>query len=232
MSENAVKPMSEKLKRMAAIIVMIAIMAAVFWNSDAISWHEFVWLGLFFGMSLIRAPFGMQNRQNKVTVSENHLWEKLLLLGMFLSMGLVPLIYLATKQTNADVFGFADYTLPDFASWIGAALILPFLYLFWRSHSDLGRNWSAKLEIHSEQTLVTNGIYKFVRHPMYLALWLAVIAQALLIHNWIAGFLVVVIFFAMYLSRIQQEETMMRTQFGPDYDAYAQQTGRIFPKLF
>ena len=56
---------------------------------------------------------------------------------MFLAMMLLPLTYLVTP-----LFRFADYILPDWATAIGAAVQVPFLWLFWRSHVDLGRNWS------------------------------------------------------------------------------------------
>ena len=51
----------------------------------------------------------------------------------------------------------------------------------------LGRNWSITLEIRDSHRLVTDGLYRYVRHPMYTSFWLWAIAQALLIPNWIAG---------------------------------------------
>lgn len=103
--------------------------------------------------------------------------------------------------------------------------------MFWRAHIALGRNWSPTLQIYAEQTLVTRGIYHFIRHPMYASQWLWVIAQALLPQNWLAGPVCALVFLPLYLLRVPLEEQMMLDTFGEQYRVYMNQTGRIFPKL-
>ena len=66
---------------------------------------------------------------------------------------------------------------------------------------------------------------------MYAAFWLCGIAQALLLHNWIAGFSYLASFVPMYVLRVPQEEQMMLDTFGDRYRAYMAQTGRIIPKI-
>jgi protein-S-isoprenylcysteine O-methyltransferase Ste14 len=138
---------------------------------------------------------------------------------------LLPLLQLAT-----GVFAFADYRLPNAATILGAVAQLPFLWLFWRSHADLGRNWSPGLEVRDDHGLVTNGIYRRIRNPMYAAIWISSLAQPLLIHNWIAGFLVVPCFAAMWFIRVPNEEAMMRQRFGEEWDAYCRKAGRLWPR--
>lgn len=67
---------------------------------------------------------------------------------------------------------FADRTQPASFAWLGAAVFLAGLWLFWRSHADLGTNWSVSLELDREHQLVTSGIYRWVRHPMYASFFL------------------------------------------------------------
>ena len=67
---------------------------------------------------------------------------------------------------------FADYRLPApylaaTVPWCGAAVMLAALWLFWRSHADLGWHWSATLEVREGHALVDRGVYRRVRHPMY-----------------------------------------------------------------
>ncbi|MEM7733630.1 MAG: protein-S-isoprenylcysteine O-methyltransferase, partial [Pseudomonadota bacterium] len=181
--------------------------------------------------SFIRMPFNERNKSNEITVDKKTTQEKILLTCMFLSMGIIPVLYLATKGTAFDVLAFANYNLPLGLTVTGALLVPAFAYLFWRSHYDLGRNWSATLEMREDHNLVTNGVYKRVRHPMYSAIWIAAIAQPLLIHNLIGGALVVLAFGAMCILRIPQEEEMMISNFGEEYRDYMARTGRIFPKL-
>ncbi len=109
--------------------------------------------------------------------------------------------------------------------------MLAALWLFWRSHADLGLNWSVTLEIRKEHQLITNGVYRSIRHPMYAAIWLFSLAQALLLANWLAGPAALVTFAPMYLLRTPREERMMCEIFGQEYRDYMARTGRLFPRL-
>ena len=53
-----------------------------------------------------------------------------------------------------NMLSFADYTLPDWASWIGAVIFGASILLYRRAYADLGENWSARMEILSEQKLI------------------------------------------------------------------------------
>jgi len=114
--------------------------------------------------------------------------------------------------------------------WLGVTLILLALLVFWRSHADLGLNWSPSLEIRTEHKLITNGIFGYIRHPMYASQWIWVIAQPLLIQNWIAGFLNLLVFIAFYFLRVSAEEKMMLDIFGDEYREYMNKTGAVIPK--
>lgn len=43
------------------------------------------------------------------------------------------------------------------------------LWLFYRSHADLSTNWSVTLELRENHQLITHGVYRSIRHPMYSA---------------------------------------------------------------
>src|SRR5258705_12904216 len=62
------------------------------------------------------------------------------------------------------------------------------LLMFKLTHRALGRNWSVRLDVREDHQLITEGIYRKIRHPMYSAFWLWAFAQALLLPNWVAGF--------------------------------------------
>ena len=139
---------------------------------------------------------------------------------------LVPLLHIFTRW-----LGFADYNLPAWTGWTGIAIFAIALWLLWRSHAELGRNWRITTELGEGHKLVTSGVFQYIRHPMYSAHWLWGIAQALLIHNWIAGLASLVIFLPLYLLRVSREEQMMLEQFGKEYRLYMRRTGRIIPRL-
>ena len=66
---------------------------------------------------------------------------------------------------------------------------------------------------------------------MYAGLGLWAIGQPLLVHNSIAGVLVIPAWGALCLIRIPREETLMGDRFGSAWDTYAARTGRLLPKL-
>jgi protein-S-isoprenylcysteine O-methyltransferase Ste14 len=152
--------------------------------------------------------------------------EKILLVFVAVGNLIMPVLYLFTP-----FLAFADYRLPAFVPWCGSATMLAALWLFWRSHSDLGLNWSAFLEMRQDHQLIRQGVYRSIRHPMYVSIFLFGLAQALLLQNWIAGLSGLVTFLPLYFVRTPREERMMREWFGEEYQDYMRQTGRIIPRL-
>ena len=175
---------------------------------------------------LIRAPISQRRKSEKMSARRITSQENLLLGLLFAGMLFLPLIYSATNWLD-----FANYTLPAWAGWLGVVVMLGALFIFWRSHADLGLNWSPSLEIREKHTLITNGIYGTIRHPMYASQWLWSIAQILLIQNWIAGLIGLIIFTPFYLLRVRAEERLMLDTFGEEYQAYMQRTGGVLPKI-
>lgn len=139
---------------------------------------------------------------------------------------LVPLFYVFSP-----LLSFADYSIPLWIGVIGVAILAAGDWVFWKSHKDLGANWSPVLEIREEHTLVTAGIYARIRHPMYLSIWLLVVAQAMILPNYMAGFSGLIPFGILYFQRVGKEEQMMMQEFGGEYEQYRTRTGRLLPKL-
>ena len=139
---------------------------------------------------------------------------------------IVPIVWAITPW-----LAFADFTPQALPVLSGAIVLAAGLWLFHRTHADLGANWSARLQIVDAHQLVTAGIYRRVRHPMYLSLLLYGIGQMLAVPNWIAGPCGLVGAVLLATMRIGPEEAMMREQFGREYDAYMAGTGRILPRF-
>jgi protein-S-isoprenylcysteine O-methyltransferase Ste14 len=175
---------------------------------------------------VIRAPLNKKRKQEKMSEQRVSTQEKFILFLLLIGMMILPLIYSASSWLD-----FSNYSLPAWAGWLGIALILGALFVFWRSHADLGLNWSPSLEIREKHELITKGIYGIIRHPMYASQWLWVLAQPLLLQNWIAGFVNLLIFIPFYILRVQAEEKMMIDKFGENYRAYMKRTGGVIPKI-
>lgn len=175
---------------------------------------------------VIRLPFERKSKRNQVLRDGMDVREKALLLISLTGLGIIPAIYVAT--------GFPaglDQPFSPLRAGTGIAIFVAALVLFYATHKALGRNWSVTLKVRADHSLVTEGVYRFVRHPMYSAFWMWAIAQALTLQNWLVGPAGIIGFGTLYLMRVAREEALMRETFGPAWDAYAARTRRIIPFL-
>jgi len=175
---------------------------------------------------IIRAPHGQRSRGIKVVRScKGPLEIGLLTLASFGFF--LPLIWVATP-----LLAFADYPLRPVPFIAGILCLALGLWLFYRSHADLGTNWSITLELREKHQLVTQGLYRHVRHPMYLALMIYSLGQALALPNWVAGPSSGVAFVILFAFRVRAEERMMLEEFGKHYEAYMAKTRRLVPGVW
>ena len=177
-------------------------------------------------MVVLRAPHGHRSRSVPVAKSRKGRLEVALLVVMWISFFL-PIAWIA-----APWFSAADFPLRPAPLAVGVALLALGLWLFHRSHVDLGRHWSITLELREKHELVQSGLYRSVRHPMYTALLLYGVGQALVLPNWIAGPSYLVAMVLLVAVRVGPEERMMIEQFGDDYHAYARRTKRLIPGIW
>jgi protein-S-isoprenylcysteine O-methyltransferase Ste14 len=175
---------------------------------------------------VIRAPHGQRSRAVKVVKSRRGTLEIVLLTIAWIAFFL-PLVWVA-----APVFAFADYPLHPVPLLAGTLCLAVGLWLFQRSHVDLGTNWSLTLEVREAHQLVTHGVYRWVRHPMYLALLIYSAGQALALPNWLVGPSYGAAMALLIALRLGPEERMMREEFGKEYEAYMLKTKRLVPGVW
>ena len=171
----------------------------------------------------IRGVFIRRMRREKA-VSKNDLRDRLLVLLVGFGQVVLPFVFVTRPLLNA-----ANRDQPLACVVLGVVAMAAGLWLFWRSHVDLGESWSVTLELNANHRLVTRGVYRFVRHPMYSSFFVLGIGQALLVANWIAGFSGLVAIALLVAVRLPREEAMMIECFGDEYRDYQRHTGAIVP---
>lgn len=90
---------------------------------------------------------------------------------------------------------------------------------------------SYKLQIVEGQRLITSGIYGHIRHPLYLAEINRNIGFALIFSS-LYGVGIMIFAAIFLLFRIEIEERMLITEFGPDYEEYKKKTNKLIPYLY
>jgi protein-S-isoprenylcysteine O-methyltransferase Ste14 len=177
-------------------------------------------------MIAIRAPHGRRSRNVKVAKSRKTSLETGLLVLAWIGF-FIPLIWIASPMLS-----FAEYRLGLGPLVAGVMCFVIGLWLLYRSHADLGTNWSVTLEVREQHRLITQGIYRRIRHPMYFALVVYSLGQALVIPNWVAGPANLVAFTILFALRVHAEEQMMTDVFGDEYTTYAARTKRLVPGVW
>jgi len=95
----------------------------------------------------------------------------------------------------------------------------------------LGRRFSGLVAIQKDHTLVTTGIYRYVRNPSYLGLLVGSLGWALVFRAG-AGLLITALMLIPLLARMHSEERMLATQFGAEYEIYRSRTWRLLPGIY
>ena len=103
------------------------------------------------------------------------------------------------------------------------------LFAIW-ARFHLGRNWSGQVTVKVGHELIRSGPYRWVRHPIYSGMILALIGTAIN-KGQLGGFVAVVLLWIGFTLKSRKEERFMATTFGQKYEQYSQSTGAIVPRL-
>jgi protein-S-isoprenylcysteine O-methyltransferase Ste14 len=114
---------------------------------------------------------------------------------------------------------------------IGAPLVLIGLGIAVWARFYLGGNWSRSVTFKQDHELIRSGPYRYVRHPIYTGILIAVAGTACAIGQWrgVVGFVLTLIAF-WYRSRL--EERLLIEHFGDSYRRYREQVKGLIPYLF
>ncbi len=124
---------------------------------------------------------------------------------------------------------WATFPLPIWIRWLGIVTGVLCSFLMYWTLSSLGKNLTDTVITRAEATLVTNGPYRWVRHPFYLTTALLMASVTVLAANWFIGASSVFVMTLLTL-RTPKEEQKLIEKFGQQYRDYMATTGRFFPR--
>ncbi|MFT3895811.1 MAG: isoprenylcysteine carboxylmethyltransferase family protein [Anaerolineales bacterium] len=146
-------------------------------------------------------------------------------------LGMTGFIAITLYAINPDWLAFAKLSFPTWLRWTGVGIaLLGFALLQW-AQVTLGKSWSDTPRMMKEQTLITSGPYRTIRHPIYTAFILILGSTLFISSNWLIGLSWAGMTILEVISRIRFEESLMVEYFGNRYRDYMKKTGRLLPKV-
>jgi protein-S-isoprenylcysteine O-methyltransferase Ste14 len=142
--------------------------------------------------------------------------------------GIAHMVGVITYMVDPSRMAWSSMPLPLWLRWAGVAVGAASGCLLVWTLVNLGKNLTDTVVTRKVHTLVTVGPYRWVRHPFYDAVALAVLANSLVAANW---FLLVTgaLLMTMMVIRTRREEAHLLARFGDAYRSYMNRTGRFFP---
>lgn len=114
--------------------------------------------------------------------------------------------------------------------WAAAAGVVGGMVLTVRCWVEMGRDWSvAIVEDSDSQGLVTTGLFRFVRHPIYAISVLMVVLTAIACMTWPMAITALAHVTLMNIKARREEQALLGV-FGDDYRDYMKTTGRFVPR--
>jgi protein-S-isoprenylcysteine O-methyltransferase Ste14 len=184
-----------------------------------------VWQILFWGWVASEIVVGVATRTNRSS-------------GIVRDRGslLILWIVIVSSATACGVISAAaPATMFGGAHWLKTAsvvVLVAALTIRWMAIVTLGKSFSSNVAIRESQQVHKTGLYRFVRHPSYLGLWMVLMAAGVHTRNWIGLAVAVVPITAALLYRIRVEEEALRAAFGEEYLEYCRTTKRLVPGVY
>ena len=144
-------------------------------------------------------------------------------MGVLLWLGVIAYLI------NPAWMAWSSTPLPAWLRWTGVVVCAIGGGMIIWTFRRLGKNLTDTVVTRREHTLVTNGPYRWVRHPFYVSGALFALGTSAVAANWFL-FAGGVLFIALII-RTRTEEANLLARFGQSYRAYMERTGRFMPKL-
>jgi protein-S-isoprenylcysteine O-methyltransferase Ste14 len=186
---------------------------------------------LIFGALIVFPIMAYHRLKSQATREKLDRWQE----GPFIlftlrPLGVAAMLGLLAFMISPTWMAWSSVRLPEWLRWAGVGVgILAIGLLIWTVRT-LGPNLTDTVVTRKEHRLVTTGPYRWVRHPFYDAVGLAILANSLAAANWFL-FLTGGLGFILMIARTRIEERHLLARFGDSYRAYAERTGRFLPRI-
>jgi protein-S-isoprenylcysteine O-methyltransferase Ste14 len=117
-------------------------------------------------------------------------------------------------------------------SIIGLVLIIIGLIIMILGQATLWRNYSSTVVIREDHQLITHGIYRFTRNPIYMGAIIGVVIGLPVYSASLYSFLTMLFLIPILLNRIRLEEELLTQEFQDTFQRYKETTKKLIPFIY
>lgn len=142
------------------------------------------------------------------------------------SVAVITLVLLILSLFEIGTFEYSD----DFLSYriVGLVFYLIFSWVQIWAYRTLGENYSQDVVILNNHKLVKSGLYRFIRHPQYLAQFLVDLSASIAVLSYLI-FPIAFVELILLIQRAKLEETLLKKYFKDSFDEYKSRSGFMIP---
>jgi protein-S-isoprenylcysteine O-methyltransferase Ste14 len=135
------------------------------------------------------------------------------------------------RRPKIDPFGGAARWPDVLIAFLSLSAALGAIALVRASKKNLGRQWALAARVIDGHRLVTTGPFGRVRHPLYLAMGILLLAPVIGLSSWLGTAAALSLFAAGTWLRVRAEESVLAEAFGAEYEAYRKRVPAFIPRL-
>ena len=186
-------------------------------------------IAVFLTMFFVSGYFRRRARQTGDVISRASEGRPRLIARLLIAAPLyLSMVAYAANPTWMD---WSSLPLPPWARWLGVAFGLATLPLLYWVMTSIGRNVSETYLTKQSHQLVTDGPYRWIRHPLYAVATLGLVSLSVVASNWFMLAMALTAFIGIAVFVVPREEAELVKKFGNEYRAYQQRTGRFTPRV-
>lgn len=150
--------------------------------------------------------------------------------GLLLQAGGVGLIVILRRPVGSPWLGLGPL-LETVAALVAVVLAAGSAWIIWRAERVLGRQFAYQARLIEGHRLITEGPYRWVRHPMYAVVFILAVATAITWSRWTALPPFVVLYAVGTAVRVRCEDKLLQAAFGAEFEAYRRRVPALIPRL-
>ena len=150
--------------------------------------------------------------------------------------GSLIIMYVVFTISMTAGFFLADFRSQTLIRYImislGLLIYLSGLFIRWTSIIQLKKAFTVDVAINKEHELKTDGLYKIIKHPAYLGLFMIFLGLSISMNSLLSVLVIAIPVFLAIAYRIKVEEAVLIEEFGSKYKEYSESTKRIIPFIY